>query len=68
MSIFSNIVIDSKTAFFSINVFSDVVYSYDVASYMGALGKVQSGLDLSQCSFGGTEQFSIHLFCHFDQT
>jgi hypothetical protein len=68
MSIFGAIVIDGNIAFSSINIFSDAVYSNDVAPYMGTLGKVQSGLDFSQCSFGGTEHSSIHLSRHFDQT
>ena len=50
-----------KMAFSFINIFSDSDYSNDVAPCMGTLGKVQSGLDFSQCSFGGTEQSSIHL-------
>ena len=68
MSIFSAIVIDGKLAFPSINIFSDSIYSGDVNPYMGNLGKVQNGLDFSQCSFGGTEQSSIHSSRHIDQT
>ena len=49
-----------KMAFSSINIFSDSVYSNNVASYMGTLGKVQSSLDFSQCFFCGMEQSSIH--------
>ena len=68
MTIFIAIVIDGKMVSLLLNIFSDSVYSNDVAPYMGTLGKVQSGLEFSQCSFCGAEQSSIHLSRHIDQT